>query len=70
MSMTHQERLVAEQVMYMRWQGDEGMAADSNTLEGEYTAAGVWPFFDFVQGPTLESTGFKLDFIGSNRSRW
>ena len=37
--------------MYMRWQGDEGIAADSNTLEGEYTAAGVWPFFDFVQGP-------------------
>ena len=53
MSMTHQERLVARTAIQciMRWQGDEGIAADSNTLEGEYTAAGVWPFFDFVQGP-------------------
>lgn len=37
--------------MYMRWQGDEGIAADSNTLNGQHTAAGVWPFFDFIQGP-------------------
>ena len=37
--------------MYMRWQGDEGIAADGSTGGGQFTAAGVYPYFDFVQGP-------------------
>ena len=37
--------------LYMRWEGNSGVAATSATTRGLETPAGIYPYFDFVQGP-------------------